>query len=160
MQSSFYGRQCWISSTFLFIKGIGTKKILDAINANHYSYRSFWMSLFDPNKDLMILAYLSIGVAFASASQDVAIDAYRIEIIENKFQAAMAASYQLGYRIAALTSGAGALYLAQFYSWQLTYQVMACFMFVGIVTTLVIAESPKQIAPIGKKEHWFTLFCC
>ena len=116
----------------------------------------FWMSLFDPNKDLMILAYLSIGVAFASASQDVAIDAYRIEIIENKFQAAMAASYQLGYRIAALTSGAGALYLAQFYSWQLTYQVMACFMFVGIVTTLVIAESPKQIAPIGKKEHWFT----
>ena len=116
----------------------------------------FWMSLFDPNKDLMILAYLSIGVAFASASQDVAIDAYRIEIIENKFQAAMAASYQLGYRIAALTSGAGALYLAQFYSWQLTYQVMACFMFVGIVTTLVIAESPKQIAPIGEKEHWFT----
>ena len=116
----------------------------------------FWMSLFDPNKDLMILAYLSIGVAFASASQDVAIDAYRIEIIENKFKAAMAASYQLGYRIAALTSGAGALYLAQFYSWQLTYQVMACFMFVGIVTTLVIAESPKQIAPIGKKEHWFT----
>ena len=74
-----------------------------------------WMSFFDPTQDLLLLAYLAILIAFASASQDVAIDAYRIEIIENKYQAAMAASYQLGYRISALTSGAGALYLAGFY---------------------------------------------
>ena len=113
-----------------------------------------WMSFFDPTQDLLLLAYLAILIAFASASQDVAIDAYRIEIIENKYQAAMAASYQLGYRISALTSGAGALYLAGFYSWQTTYQIMAGFMLVGIVTVLIIAESPKTEA-IVEKAHWF-----
>jgi PAT family beta-lactamase induction signal transducer AmpG len=113
-----------------------------------------WMSFFDPSQDLLLLAYLAILIAFASASQDVAIDAYRIEIIENKYQAAMAASYQLGYRISALTSGAGALYLAGFYSWQTTYQIMAGFMLVGIITVLIIAESPKTEAII-EKAHWF-----
>ena len=113
-----------------------------------------WMSFFDPTQDLLLLAYLAILIAFASASQDVAIDAYRIEIIENKYQAAMAASYQLGYRISALTSGAGALYLAGFYSWQTTYQIMSGFMLVGIVTVLIIAESPKTEVII-EKAHWF-----
>ena len=113
-----------------------------------------WMSFFDPTQHLLLLAYLAILIAFASASQDVAIDAYRIEIIENKYQAAMAASYQLVYRISALTSGAGALYLAGFYSWQTTYQIMSGFMLVGIVTVLIIAESPKNEVII-EKAHWF-----
>ncbi len=67
-----------------------------------------YMSFLQPESDLIFLAYMSIIVAFASASQDVAIDAYRIEIAESKFQAVLGASYQLGYRISALTSGAGA----------------------------------------------------
>ena len=102
-----------------------------------------FMSSLRPEHDLMYLAYLSIGIAFASASQDVAIDAYRIEIAESKFQAVLGASYQLGYRISALTSGAGALYMASFYDWKLTYQVMSAFMLVGILTVIFIPESNK-----------------
>ena len=102
-----------------------------------------YMSFLQPESDLIILAYMSIIVAFASASQDVAIDAYRIEIAESKFQAVLGASYQLGYRISALTSGAGALYLASFYDWKLTYQIMSMFMLVGIMTVIMIPESTK-----------------
>ena len=102
-----------------------------------------YMSFLQPESDLIFLAYMSIIVAFASASQDVAIDAYRIEIAESKFQAVLGASYQLGYRISALTSGAGALYLASFYDWKLTYQIMSMFMLVGIITVIMIPESTK-----------------
>ena len=104
-----------------------------------------YMSFLQPESDLIFLAYMSIIVAFASASQDVAIDAYRIEIAESKFQAVLGASYQLGYRISALTSGAGALYLASFYDWKLTYQIMSMFMLVGIMTVIMIPESTKPI---------------
>ena len=104
-----------------------------------------YMSFLQPESDLIFLAYMSIIVAFASASQDVAIDAYRIEIAESKFQAILGASYQLGYRISALTSGAGALYLASFYDWKLTYQIMSMFMLVGIITVIMIPESTKPL---------------
>ena len=102
-----------------------------------------YMSFLQPESDLIFLAYMSIIVAFASASQDVAIDSYRIAIAESKFQAVLGASYQLGYRISALTSGAGALYLASFYDWKLTYQIMSMFMLVGIMTVIMIPESTK-----------------
>ena len=113
-----------------------------------------YMSFLQPESDLIFLAYMSIIVAFASASQDVAIDAYRIEIAESKFQAVLGASYQLGYRISALTSGAGALYLASFYDWKLTYQIMSIFMLVGIITVIMIPESTK---PFEKNNNsgWF-----
>ena len=113
-----------------------------------------YMSFLQPESDLIFLAYMSIVVAFASASQDVAIDAYRIEIAESKFQAVLGASYQLGYRISALTSGAGALYLASFYDWKLTYQIMSMFMLVGIMTVIMIPESTK---PFEKNNNsgWF-----
>ena len=104
-----------------------------------------YMSFLQPESDLIFLAYMSIIVAFASASQDVAIDAYRIEIANSKFQAILGASYQLGYRISALTSGAGALYLASFYDWKLTYQIMSMFMLVGIITVIMIPESTKPL---------------
>ena len=109
-----------------------------------------YMSFLQPESDLIFLAYMSIIVAFASASQDVAIDAYRIEIAESKFQAVLGASYQLGYRISALTSGAGALYLASFYDWKLTYQIMSMFMLVGIITVIMI---PESIKPLEKNNN-------
>ena len=113
-----------------------------------------FMSSLRPEHDLMYLAYLSIGIAFASASQDVAIDAYRIEIAESKFQAVLGASYQLGYRISALTSGAGALYMASFYDWKLTYQVMSAFMLVGILTVVFIPESNKPTNTNNSDDSW------
>lgn len=93
------------------------------------------------------LYYLIIGalmVAFASATQDVAVDAWRIEAVEDERQGAMAAAYQTGYRIALLVAGAGALYLAEYFDWELSYLVMAAFGLVGVVTTLFIPE-PEHV---------------
>lgn len=98
------------------------------------------MASVDPASDLAAMAGFALLVAFSSATQDVAIDAYRIEAAERDMQGAMAATYQLGYRVAVLASGAGALYLAEYVSWTAAYMVMAALMLVGGVSVFVIRE--------------------
>jgi len=99
------------------------------------------MAFTDPSRSLLATALFALLVAFASATQDVAIDAYRIEAVAGELQGAMAGTYQTGYRIAAaLVGGAGALYLADFFSWTASYLTMALAMGVGLTTVLVIAE--------------------
>ncbi|WP_207308860.1 AmpG family muropeptide MFS transporter [Marinobacter salicampi] len=87
-----------------------------------------------------LMALCGLLVAFSSATQDVAIDAYRIEIAEPRLQAALAATYIFGYRLALLVAGAGALYLAEFWSWQVSYEVMAVLVGVGMLTVLIVRE--------------------
>lgn len=103
------------------------------------------MSQIPFDTQLQQLALLSVWVAFCSATQDIVIDAYRIEIIAVKFQGAMAAMYVFGYRLALLVAGAGALYLAEFINWQVAYQVMAGCMLVGVVSALLITEPKHDI---------------
>lgn len=89
------------------------------------------------------LYYLSVFafiVAFSSATQDIAIDAYRIEAMSERYQGAMSASYIFGYRVALLVAGAGALYIAEYQNWSVAYLTMAALTGVGIVTVLVIQE--------------------
>ncbi|WP_394131292.1 AmpG family muropeptide MFS transporter [Marinobacter nauticus] len=86
------------------------------------------------------LALFGLLVAFSSATQDVAIDAYRIEIAQERLQAALAATYIFGYRLALLVAGAGALYVAEFWSWEVSYQVMAALVGVGALTVLFVKE--------------------
>jgi PAT family beta-lactamase induction signal transducer AmpG len=94
----------------------------------------------DPAGDLTRLAVCALTIAFFSATQDVAIDAYRIEAAATEVQGAMAAAYVLGYRVALLTGGAGALYVAEFVSWPAAYTVMAALMGVGMATVLAVRE--------------------
>ena len=98
------------------------------------------MAGLDPTAALLPVALLSVFVAFCSATQDIVVDAYRIEAAPAEDQGAMAATYQLGYRIALLVSGAGALYLAYFVSWNAAYSVMVACMLVGPLTVLFIDE--------------------
>jgi MFS transporter, PAT family, beta-lactamase induction signal transducer AmpG len=105
----------------------------------------FAISSTDMHEHLEQVALLSVWVAFCSATQDITIDAYRIEAVVPKFQGAMAAMYVFGYRLALLAAGAGALYIAEFGSWRLAYQVMTLAMAVGIVTTLVISEPEHSV---------------
>ncbi|MCG8360723.1 MAG: MFS transporter [Kiloniellales bacterium] len=99
------------------------------------------IGLVAPDRGTVVaVALAALLIAFASATQDVAIDAYRIEAVPQELQGAMAAAYQLGYRLALLAAGAGALYLAEFQSWPTAYLVMAGLMAIGIVTVLVIRE--------------------
>ena len=117
----------------------------------------------DPVANLTHTVFFALAVAFASATQDIALDAYRIEAVETEKQGAMAATYQAGYRIAMITAGAGALWIAaafdpseatyDFRPWQVAYTVMAALMAVGILTTLVIREPEKRIsADTGERE--------
>ena len=98
------------------------------------------MALTDPHTDLQLIAVFALVVAFGSATQDITIDAYRIEAVDKRLQGAMAATYVLGYRVALLVAGAGAFYIAEGYSWTVAYLAMAALMGIGIVTTLVIRE--------------------
>jgi len=112
-----------------------------------------WMAVTDPaagKNQLTIMAMAAVMLGFSSATQDVVIDAYRIESARTDLQALMASAYIAGYRIAMLVAGAGALFLAelfgsskgnyQFAAWQNTYYVMAAFMFVGVATIMFIPE--------------------
>ena len=91
--------------------------------------------------NLPLLALFSVIVAFGSSTQDIAIDAYRIEAIEEEYQGAMSASYILGYRIALLIAGAGAFYVASFTAWSNVYFVMAVLMGVGF-GAVILAKEP------------------
>ncbi|MBA2663920.1 MAG: AmpG family muropeptide MFS transporter [Bradymonadaceae bacterium] len=102
------------------------------------------LAMSDPAAQPVHTALLAILVAFFSASQDVVVDAYRVELLEPQEQGAGAASAVFGYRIAMLAAGAGALYFATWSGdWHQTYLLMAALMAVGLMTTLLCAE-PKR----------------
>jgi len=110
-----------------------------------------------PATDTWTVAMLALVVAFCSASQDIVIDAYRVEILEKEQYGAGAAAVQFGYRIAMLTSGAGALFIAQFAeSWFVTYACMAALVGVGMVTVLLNHEprAPLQLPKAPGVAGW------
>lgn len=94
----------------------------------------------DPLADLWWTALLSVVVAFCSASQDIVIDAYRVERLEEEQQGAGAATYVLGYRFGMLASGAGALFIAGSFGWATAYTAMAALVGVGMLTVLLVRE--------------------
>ena len=98
------------------------------------------MAATDPSAQLGLVAVFALVVAFGAATQDVVIDAFRIESAETRLQGGMAAAYILGYRVALLVAGAGALYFAAAGGWPFAYRMMALFMLVGVVTTLLVRE--------------------
>ena len=108
------------------------------------------MAMMDPAEAIGVFALVALAVAFSSATQDIVIDAYRIECAEDKLQGVLAASYQYGYRLALLVAGAGALYIAQFGSWPLAYTIMAVCMLVGILTTLWSKEPDVVVVPVER----------
>jgi MFS transporter, PAT family, beta-lactamase induction signal transducer AmpG len=111
------------------------------------------MALIDPaggSSSLTLMAIAAVLLGFSSATQDIVIDAYRIESAESSLQAMMSSTYIAGYRIGMLVAGAGALFLASalgsttdayhYQAWQGSYFIMALAMFVGVLTTLLIQE--------------------
>jgi PAT family beta-lactamase induction signal transducer AmpG len=103
------------------------------------------MASLDPKVAMTPMVWCALLVAFGSATQDIALDAFRIESADSDRQAALAATYQTGYRLALIWSGAGVLWLAarvesgagyDASAWQFAYVVMACSIGVGVLTTL------------------------
>ncbi len=102
------------------------------------------LALLDPTVALAPVAVVALLVAFGSATQDIAIDAFRIESAADELQAAMAATYIIGYRGGILVAGAGALYIADYASWSDAYLTMAALMGVGVATVLLRPEPPRH----------------
>ena len=104
----------------------------------------FMLANISPNSEnLLLFSFFAFLVAFFSATQDVALDAYRIEIGKKEEQGILGASYQLGYRIALITSGAFALVIADNYSFEISYKFMAALMMVGVFST-ILAPEPSE----------------
>ena len=96
----------------------------------------------DPSRSLGAIAVFAFIVGFSSATQDIAIDAWRIEAAEVSKQGAMAAAYQWGYRVAIIVAGAVPLLLASSYGWNFSYAVMAALMAIGIAGVLA---APREL---------------
>ncbi len=128
------------------------------------------MAHLNPVGNLGTMAALALLVAFSSATQDISIDAWRIEAAPQPMQGVMAAAYQLGYRIAIMVGSAGALWIAADFGWMTAYTAMAVLVGVGIVTTLSISEPQPRVAQqslaqeqrvidwLERKAHW-PLYC-
>ncbi len=98
------------------------------------------MAILGPQKAEFVFVLLMVATSFFGATQDIVVDAYRIEIAPLSAQAALAAMSTLGYRIALITAGAIALYLANFFDWRTAYLVMALLMLLPIAATLLGKE--------------------
>jgi PAT family beta-lactamase induction signal transducer AmpG len=119
------------------------------------------MALNDPKLSLHTVVWCALAVAFGSATQDIALDAFRIESADTRRQAALAAAYQTGYRLAMIWAGAGVLWVAaraevagvagyQHGAWQTAYFVMAASMAVGMLTVVLSPEPARRELPPAK----------
>src|SRR5713226_2341046 len=109
----------------------------------------------DPRGDLATTALLAVIVAFLSASQDIVIDAYRIELLKPEEQGAGAAATQWGYRFGMLVASAGALYAASFGGWSFAYALMAGLMLIGMAAVWFTGEPGgiRPLEPLPGRSH-------
>jgi len=127
------------------------------------------MAFTDPTQDLQAMVRYAVLVAFGSATQDIALDAYRIESADTQRQAALAATYQTGYRLAMIWAGAGVLWIAaraetspiaagavyQNGAWATAYLAMAATMLVGVLTVLLSPEpARRELPPARGAAQW------
>ncbi|RLZ10841.1 MFS transporter [Acinetobacter sp. 2JN-4] len=129
------------------------------------------MAFSDPALGQSYLIQMAAGavlLGFSAATQDIVIDAYRIELAETEMQTVLASTYNAGYRIGMIVAGAGALFLAAYLgtakgnyiyeAWKYTYLTMAAVMVIGIVTTLVVREPiVNRIYKNYKKTDYYRL---
>jgi MFS transporter, PAT family, beta-lactamase induction signal transducer AmpG len=119
----------------------------------------------NPQTQLGMVALFAVMVGFFGATQDIAIDAWRIEAADDSRQGALAAAYQLGWRVAQIAAGFIPLALAQYYNWNLSYAVMAGLMGFGVLGVLMAPREKRHIIreipvadipsrPVFEKIEW------
>ena len=110
------------------------------------------LAMIDPKESPYLLGILIFSLAFASASQDIVIDAYRIDALDEETQAYGASSYLFMYRIAMLLMGAGVLALSDIYTWNLIFQGVAMIVAVIVFLTLFIPEKSPEVSAVSSEE--------
>ena len=158
----------------LITKQLGQRRSWLLVAQVIVAFSIIMLGSFNPTSDLILdyMAFFAVLLGFSAATQDIVIDAYRIEIAEKTMQPVLSGMFMAGYRLGLIAAGAGALFLAEYlgstktaYSyaaWQQTYYMMASLMTVGIVTTLAIKEPrvtrSQQDRPMGDYLQLFLLF--
>lgn len=112
------------------------------------------MALMGPQSSLLLFVVLAGLVAFAGATQDIVVDAYRIEVAPVESQAALAATYILGYRFGLILSGAIALYLAELTGWTVAYLIMAACVLLPLFAGLLSKEPAAQELIVREIRLW------
>jgi MFS transporter, PAT family, beta-lactamase induction signal transducer AmpG len=114
----------------------------------------FNMSLSEPSQGVLNIAVWALLLAFCAATQDISLDAWRVESAPLQMQGAMAAGYQIGYRIALITASAGVFKITESFGWHVGYGTMAVLVSVGVITTLLVPEPhPRARAHSGEDEE-------
>lgn len=101
-----------------------------------------------PSSGLVLIALATVMIAFGSATQDIALDAWRIDVADDEFQALLVAIYQWGYRFGMIAAGAGALVMADFGGFSFAYTVLAALMLIG-VAGVFLAPEPARPQTLG-----------
>ncbi|HEY6453936.1 MAG TPA: MFS transporter [Steroidobacteraceae bacterium] len=135
------GRLLGRRRSWMFVAQIGVVAALVNLSTAH------------PAANLTQVALGALFLAFCSATQDIALDAWRIESAPDREQGAMAAVYQLGYRVAIISSTFGALQIAQYAGWHASYATMAALGVVGVITTLLVREPKARVAAAGEHQE-------
>lgn len=112
------------------------------------------ISFLSPQNNLIGIAVLTLALAFASATHDIVIDAYRIEILKPEELGAGAAAVTYGYRVGMIVSGGAALAFADAYGWQATYLGVACLIFAGFLVSLLVGEKEAKLQQHRKLSAW------
>ncbi|MEZ5896161.1 MAG: AmpG family muropeptide MFS transporter [Parvularculaceae bacterium] len=136
-------------------KSVGRRRAWMAVAQIGVAAALLAMSFADPGANLLYVAIVAVLIAFTAATQDIAVDAWRIEAAPNSEQGMMAAMYQYGYRVGILTAGTAALIIADQISWPFAYQSMAALMLVGFFTALFgpkveagVYQPPERLPPL------------
>ena len=138
-------------------KLLGRRRAWILVSQLSIMFAILWMASIDPagkgEFTLVMMAMATVLLGFSSATQDIVIDAYRIEAADKDSQTLISSIYVAGYRIGMLVAGAGALFLAshwgsdkdhyEYTAWLWSYQSMAIVMLLGVATTLIIPKPRK-----------------
>ena len=141
-----------------FSKLLGNRRAWILFSALGTALAILSMSFQDPSKDLVSVAFCAVLIAFTSATLDICVDAWRVDISKNEEQAAMSAVYQLGYRFGMVSAISGGLFLADIGGYKLTYIGLAFLAFLGSSTPLWAAEPHKESKSI--RENKIKAFNC
>lgn len=126
--------------TLPFIGFLGVRRSWMVLCATLISIILYAYSLFDPNESISVIYWLTVAMGVASATFDVAFDAFRIEKLEPEMQSIGAANTVLGYRIGMLIAGAGAFWGADTYGWSLTFQALCGIYAAGVIFIIFLTE--------------------
>ncbi len=139
-------------------KYVGRKKAWGLLVQLFMMLFLFLLSLADPVQHLMYVFTLCLGIAFMTATQDIVIDALRIDLFEGKNLTRATSCYQLGARIGMLSAVAGMIFLSAHMAWQYAYQISIALIFIGFISMWCLKEHNTEKTPANFSELVITPF--